>query len=167
MKNWLIFGGMFLIWLGVWYFTKPKTAYVNVKEVFEQFSYTKKLRNELSVVKNARRKQLDSINFELKVMAQKVSDGKHRDLQDVFEVKRKEYILLERQFNDDNMALTDKYDSEIHAQMKSYLADFGKENGYDYLFGTEELGTVLFAKDRFNATSKAIEFINKRFEGKK
>ncbi len=147
----------------VLYFSRPKLGYVNLKEVFEQFSYTKKLRGELKMIQEARLKKLDSFNFELKVLSEKLKTSRSNDLAAVFEVKRNEYIMLEREMVENNNSLTQSYDDKIHTQLQAFLKDFGKEDGYDYLYGTEALGTILYARDRYNVTADAIEYINKRF----
>jgi Skp family chaperone for outer membrane proteins len=151
----------------IWFTSQPKLGYVNLKEVFENFTYTKKLRSELKLVKEARIKILDSFGFELKLLSEKLKNQNDQDLATVFEVKRKEYIVMERNMLEDNERLTQQYDNKIHSQLASYLVDFGKSEGYDILYGTESLGTILYARDRFNVTTAATEYINKRFTSTK
>lgn len=144
-----------------------KSGYVNIQEVFNQFEYTKQLKREFDIVRSARQNKLDSLNFELKVLAQKLQTGKNNELAASFEVKRKDYLYSKEMFEEDNQALSEKYDDQIHNQMQSYIVDFGKDNNYDYVFGTEELGAVLFAREQFNLTDEVVKYINKRFKAKK
>jgi outer membrane protein len=80
-----------------------------------------------------------------------------------YQMKREEYIVKEEEVMSSNADLTQQYDDQIHAQLESYLSDFGKEKDYDFLFGTESIGTILYARDRFNATKEATKYINNRF----
>lgn len=171
MKKWisiliavLIFCTLLLVLTKV---SSTKTGYVKLNEVFDQFEYTKQLKKEFELVKNARQRKVDSMNFELKVLAQKLETSKDKELVSMFEVKRRDFIYIKEGIIQDNEALTEKYDNQIHKQMQSYLVDFGKENGYDYILGSENLGTVLFAKEKYDVTVEAIAYLNDRFKAKK
>ena len=55
----------------------------------------------------------------------------------------RDFINVKEGIIQDNQALTDKYDDQIHKQMESYLLEFGKENGYDYVFLHKKAGIPL------------------------
>jgi Skp family chaperone for outer membrane proteins len=163
-KYWTIFIIMaFSVFTGIWYLSRPRFCYVNLKEVFENFTFTKKLRGDLKMVKSARIRQLDSLHFELELISKKLNSKYSTELATLFQKKRNEYITTEEEILASNSTLTQQYDDQIHAQMESYLVDFGKENNYDMVFGTESLGTILYARDRFDATLEATIYINNRF----
>jgi Skp family chaperone for outer membrane proteins len=144
-KYWTIFMIMaFSVFTGIWYLSRPKFCYVNLKEVFENFTFTKKLRGDLMMVKSARMRQLDSLHFELELISKKLNSKYSTELATLFQKKRNEYITKEE-------------------EILAYLVDFGKENNYDMVFGTESLGTILYARDRFDATLEATKYINIRF----
>jgi Skp family chaperone for outer membrane proteins len=115
------------------------------------------------MVKSARMRQLDSLHFELELISKKLNSKYSTELATVFQKKRNAYITKEEEILASNSTLTQQYDDQIHAQMESYLVDFGKENNYDMVFGTESLGTILYARDRFDATLEATKYINNRF----
>lgn len=52
---------------------------------------------------------------------------------------------------------------------KRIFKEFGKEKGYDYVFGTGEAATVLYAKDSYDVTKEVIKLVNDKYksEGKK
>lgn len=153
----------FSVFTGIWYLSRPRFCYVNLKEVFENFTFTKKLRSDLKVVKAARLRQLDSLNFEPNVISKKLNSIYSNELAAIYQLKSKEYMAKEEEVLASNAELTQQYDDQIQAQLESYLSDFGKENDYDFLFGTESLGTILYARDRFNATIEATKYINNIF----
>ncbi len=143
------------------------TVYVNIKEVFDKFDYTIKLKKEYQSIIAFKKRKLDSLNFELNVMAEKLRNTVNKDLMAVFEVKKmrfneeKEYYLAE------NESMTDKFDKQVLTQLNAYLTEFGKSNGYDFILGTESMGNVIYGADKYNVTSQAIEFVNKKFNSKK
>ncbi len=153
----------FTAFTAIWYVSRPRFGYVNLKEVFENFTFTQKLRGDLKVVKAARMRQLDSLNFELNLVSKKLNSKYSNELAAYYQMKREEYIVKEEEVMSSNADLTQQYDDQIHAQLESYLSDFGKEKDYDFLFGTESIGTIIYARDRFNATKEATKYINNRF----
>ncbi|RZJ71931.1 OmpH family outer membrane protein [Flavobacterium sp.] len=55
------------------------------------------------------------------------------------------------------------------SRVEKFLKDFGKEKGYDYVFGTGASASVLYAKDQYNITDEVIKALNAKYEkdGKK
>ena len=61
---------------------------------------------------------------------------------------------------------------EMDSVVKKYkqiFKDYGKEKGYDYIYGTGESATVLYAKDSYDVTKDVIKLVNDKYksEGKK
>lgn len=52
---------------------------------------------------------------------------------------------------------------------KKIFKEYGKDKGYDYVFGTGEAATVLYAKDSYDITNELIKLVNDKYksEGKK
>jgi outer membrane protein len=124
------------------------------------------MKKEFQSIVAFKKQKMDSMSFELNVMAEKLRNGDNKDLKAVFEVKKmrfdeeKEYYLAE------NESMTEKFDDQVLIQLNAYLLEFGKSNGYDFVLGTESMGNVIYGKDEYNVTSKAIEFVNKKFNSK-
>lgn len=52
---------------------------------------------------------------------------------------------------------------ELDSLVKKYkkiFKDYGKEKGYDYIYGTGEAATVLYAKDSYDITKELIKKVN-------
>ena len=47
---------------------------------------------------------------------------------------------------------------------KKVFKDYGKDKGYDYVFGTGEAATVLFAKDSYDITKDLLKQINDKYK---
>ncbi len=61
---------------------------------------------------------------------------------------------------------------EMDSLVKKYkkvFKDYGKSKAYDYVFGTGETATVLYAKDSYDITKELIKMVNDKYksEGKK
>lgn len=55
------------------------------------------------------------------------------------------------------------------ARYKKVIKEYGKEKGYDYVYGTGESATILYAKDQYDITKELIKIVNDKYktEGKK
>lgn len=55
------------------------------------------------------------------------------------------------------------------AKYKRTFKEYGKNKGYDFVFGTGEAATVLYAKDNYDITKEVIKLVNDKYksEGKK
>ncbi|MBQ0117359.1 MAG: OmpH family outer membrane protein [Flavobacterium sp.] len=51
-------------------------------------------------------------------------------------------------------------------RLKDYIKTYGKKQGYDYIYGTGDAATVLYAKEGFDITAKIIEEVNANYKGK-
>lgn len=50
------------------------------------------------------------------------------------------------------------------SKYKRVFKDYGKEKGYDYLFGTGEVSSVLYAKDGYDVTNEIIKIVNDKYK---
>ena len=56
-----------------------------------------------------------------------------------------------------------KRDSVVE-KMRKYVKEYGKKNGYDYIYGTGDAASVLYAKDGFDITEKIIKELNDKYK---
>ncbi len=50
-------------------------------------------------------------------------------------------------------------------RIKNYVKEYGKKNGYDYIYGTGDAATVLYAKDAYDITAIITKEINDKYKG--
>jgi len=50
------------------------------------------------------------------------------------------------------------------SKYKKTFKEFGKDKGYDYVFGTGEAATVLFAKENYDVTKELIKIVNDKYK---
>ena len=146
---------------------ESKTAYIDLQKTFKEFELKKELEAQLIKVKNQRQGILDSLEFELKVLSKELQSQKNADKNKIaiFQTKREEFIAKKESFIEENENLSAQYDSQIFRQMNQYVKDFGVENGYSYIFGSDGAGALMYAKESEEVTKEVIEFINERYKG--
>ncbi len=143
-----------------------KTAYIDIKKVFNEFALKKELEDKYAVTAKYRAKILDSLSTDLKLLSARVqADKKNTELMLQFEDKRDAFIKARERFEEDNAVLSQKYDGQILEQMTQYVTDFGKKNGYKYIFGAEGNGTLMYAETNENISEEIIKFINNKYKG--
>ncbi len=146
-----------------------KTAYVLIQEVFNVFDLKKDYERKLTATKNSRQIIVDSLELELKVLGKKIEseNAKNKDDMNVFSVKRDNYFQKKKMFEEDNELQTKKYDQEIITQLNQYIKDYGKDNGYTYIYGNDGNGSLVYARETKNITKELSEYVNEKYRGVK
>jgi len=148
-----------------------KTAYVEIKKVFNGFKMKAELEEKFKQVKSGRDKILDSLSFNLKIMSKHLNEQKEKNLNAKpgeiyqFEYSREEFLKLKNQHQQDNAALSQKYDEQILAQLTQYVIAFGKKNNYDIILGADGNGNLMYSKDTYNISDEVVIFINNKYKG--
>jgi len=62
--------------------------------------------------------------------------------------------------------LSAQYDKEILAQLNQYVRDFGAKNNYEYIFGNDGNGSLMYAQESNDLTRQVTEYINQKYAGK-
>lgn len=152
-------------------FYSTKTAYIETKKVFNSFRMKAELEEKYKHMQKGRDKVLDSLAFDLKIMSKHLNDQKaakadiSKDEIYRFEYSREEYLKLKNQYQEDNAALSQKYDSQILAQLTQYVIEFGKKNNYDIILGADGTGSLMYSKESLDISDEIIVFINNKYKG--
>ena len=129
-----------------------KNAYFLNQKVFEQSSARQELETKLSTVTINHQKQLDSL---LRLTEQGMDSSYAWQL---YEETARKYALREQE-------LTEKYTVDLWQQINGYVDDYGKEKGYDFIFGATGNGSLMYAREAYDITDEIIDYINLRYEG--
>lgn len=147
-------------------FFKPKTAYMDIKKVFNGFQMKKELEEKYKQTERTRDKTLDTLLFNLQAISRQMQQDKaNTQLISQFEARREQYLKAKQQFAQDNSALSQKYDSQIFEQITQYVMEFGKKNNYDFIYGADGNGNLMFASDKYDVSNDVITFINNKYKG--
>lgn len=153
------------------HFYATKTAYVDIKQVFNGFQMKSELEAKYKQVKQGRDKILDSLSFNLKVLSKHLNEQKiaKKDISKEelyrFEYDREEYLRLKNQFVEDNAALSQKMDNQILTQLTQYVIEFGKKQDYDLILGADGNGSLMYSKEKYNISDEITVFINNKYKG--
>lgn len=145
----------------------PKTAFVDVNRLYEEFDLKKELETNLLQVESERKKILDSLESNLNFLVEKIKeDEKNSEKKKAFfNLKRNEYLETAKQFEEDDNALAQKYREQILTQLNQYVQDYGRQENYDFLFGNSGDGSVMYAQEVNDKTEDVLIYINNKYKG--
>lgn len=148
-----------------------KTAYVDIRKVFDGFNMKKELEQKFKQTATNRQKVIDSLTLDLQMLSRAIADQKEArkeissELTYNFEYKRNEFIKLKNQFEEDNAVLSQKYDAQILERLTQYVIEYGKINKYDFIYGADNNGNIMYADDCYNISEEIVSYINNKYKG--
>lgn len=169
--KYLISALFIIVLLTILYFTfavkKPyKIAYINIEKVFNEFTYTRKLKQEYKLNTETRKLKIDSVAYLISLLERKINTDPDKSLISEYNYRKNKYYELTKEYQETNEDLSSKYDNRIIGQMNSYLKEFSREEGIDILLSSDDVGSVVYVEKELDQTDKAIEYINKKFNSK-
>lgn len=151
---------------------KMKTAYVDTSKLLEENNEAKDIEEKYKVKSEEMGRELraEASQFQSEAAAfqqnaqikgQAWAQAKGAELQ-----KREQQLSMKQQ----SMLQTLQQESgkemdSLVKRMKSYIKEYGKKNGYDYIYGTGDAATVLYAKDAYDITTTISKEINDNYKG--
>lgn len=169
-KNILLIGLLILLvfsfTLNAWLHSKlPQTAYVDIHQLFENFSGTKELKAKLTYFENQQKTMLDSMGMKIRTLQATVDKDAPRAVLAKLESQQQNYLALSREFSQQYNQQDQEYTDMIWKQINQYLNEYGEQQGYDYIYGANGDGAMMYANDKKNITQSVIEYINLKYEG--
>jgi outer membrane protein len=147
-----------------------KTAYIDTNKLLEESTEAKDLKakyEDIASEKDSRIKvEVDKLEAEKNAFqANAQKNGQAWAQQKYGELQQREQQLQYTQ-----QALAQQIQGQHSVEMDSVVVkykkifkDYGKEKGYDYVFGTGEAATVLYAKDQYDITKEMIKLVNDKY----
>lgn len=150
-----------------------KTAYVDTAELMKEYTETKDLEAKYKAQAAEKGRQLeaeinrfkqDATYFQKNAQA----NGQEWAQKNGAELQRREQQLAQAQQGLQMQLQRDsgkEMDSLIKG-VKKFIKDYGKEKGYDYIYGTGDAATVLYAKDSYDITKEIVKLLNEKYDSK-
>lgn len=151
------------------YTVRPKSAYVDLGTVYNEFALKQDLETKLTDVTTLRKAQLDSLKLELTTLGRNYQNTADENLKKELETqylsKREEYLMKENSFTEETDRLTAEYDEQIWKQINQYVRDYGAKHGYSYIYGAEGSGSLMYGSESENITEDVVSYVNTSFKG--
>ena len=150
-----------------------KTAYIDTEKLMKEYQEFKDFESKFKSMSDRMKNELDgdAKKFQrdvLELQQQAQSKGMEWAQKRQAELERRQQTLAEKEQNymkkfQDESAV--ERDSMV-SRMKDFIKDYGKEKGYDYIFGTGDAASVLYGKEENDLTKEILELLHKKYEEK-
>lgn len=151
-----------------------KTAYIDTEKLMKEYqesidfetkyeAMSKRMQNELEA--DMKKFQNDVVDLQRNAQSKGMEWAMARQK----ELEKREATLAEKQqnymmkFQQEGSAERDS----MVTKMKGFIKDYGQEKGYDYVFGTGDAATVLYAKDGYDITEDILKLMNDAYAKEK
>jgi len=147
--------------------SRKKTGYVLINDLYSKFELRKEYTQKFERTKNERQKILDSLAINLRILANQIQQEKMKNKEriDTYNYKREDFLQKQKTFDEDNAQLIKQYDEQILSQLNQYVKEYGERNGYDYIFGNDGNGSLMYAYESDNVTPHVLAYINTKYQG--
>ncbi|MDT0675368.1 OmpH family outer membrane protein [Autumnicola musiva] len=167
MKNFLavlVFGVLFTSC------NKEKTAYVDTTKLIQEYKEMQEVEAEFTSKSDSVRAQLDSAarafqqevqayQAEMNSMSQSDRQEKEQELMQKQQMLQQQQQMQGGQLREQSDAVIDS----IVTKVKDYVKDYGQENNYTYIFGSNESASIMYAKDGKDLTEEILEKLNAEY----
>ncbi|WP_081208147.1 OmpH family outer membrane protein [Salegentibacter sediminis] len=150
---------------------EDKTAYVDTTKLIQEYQEMKDVEAEFSKKSDAVKGELDSVAsaFQAEVQAYQ---SKMNSMSQAQRQEREQQLMqkqqqLQQQQQQRGGLLRQESDAAIDSiveKVKNYVEGYGEENGYTYIFGSNESANIMYAKDGLDITEEILEELNASYK---
>jgi outer membrane protein len=147
-----------------------KTAYVDTAKLMEEYTEAKDLEAKFKTKSEAEAKKFEVEEANFKAEVANFQKNAQANGQAWAQQKNAELEQKQQRLQYAAQSVGQKLQSESATEMdslvkgvKSFIKEFGKEKGYDYIYGTGDAASVLYAKDQYDITKDVIKLINEKY----
>lgn len=148
-----------------------KTAYIDTSKLMEESTEAKDIEAKYKDKAKVMGNQLEAEVARFKSEAASFQSNAQKNGQAWAQQKGSELQKREQELSYAQNAMLQQLQQESGVEMdtlvKSYrkiIKDFGKEKGYDYIYGTGDVASVLYAKDSYDITKDIVKMINDKYK---
>ena len=150
-----------------------KTAYIDTVKLMEEYTQYKELEekfktksqvkgNEIQIEAKRLEAEKQSFQKNASIKGQAWAQQKYAELQ-----QRSQELAYAEQAIAQQLQMEGGTERDsIVKDVREFIKGYGKDKGYDYVFGTGDAATVLYAKDSYDITKEVIKALNDRYATK-
>ncbi len=150
-----------------------KTAYVDTSKMMDEYTEAKELDEkyktkgevmgrELEVAAKNLKAEMNGFQQNAMAKGQAWAQQKSAELQQ----RQQELQYAQQGMLQQLQQESGKEMDTLVKSVKQLIKDYGKEKGYDYIYGTGDAATVLYAKESYDITKDVIKMINDKYAAK-
>ncbi len=150
---------------------KQKIGFVDNSELINEYQEKKDIESKYKAQIETFQKKTDSLSkaFQLEyqkasIDAQRMSKSKAEKLAIDLQAKGQQ---IQQQLQQEEQAIARASQAEMDSlvkKVKDYVHGYGKRNGYTYILGSNEGGSVLYGSDTNDLTAALLDSLNTRYK---
>lgn len=148
-----------------------KTAYVDTTTLIQEYSEMKEVEAQFTSRSDEMKRQFDSVarGFQQEVQAyqQEMDNLSQSQRQETESRLMQTQQRLQQQQQQMGGALREESDQVIDSivtKVKNFVKDYGEENNYTYIFGSNESANIMYAEEGLDITDEILEKLNSSYE---
>tara|TARA_R110002020_G_scaffold259768_2_gene473746 strand:+ start:90351 stop:90875 length:525 start_codon:yes stop_codon:yes gene_type:complete len=162
-----------LVFVAIFAFScqKQKTGFVNTEKIVKDYTemsaaqdkYTKlndEMMGDLERKAQAYQIKVDLYQKNVSTMGTAEREKTEQELMGLRQELQQEQQTRSRQLQQESQSAIDT----IIKKVKDHVKEYGKNNGYDYIYGQNEAGSVLYGKEENDLTEKVLKELNDSFK---
>lgn len=146
---------------------QDKIAFIENSKVINEYKEKKALEDKFKQKAERFDKKTDSISKAFQMEAQAFDAASAKMSQKDAQTKYNE-LLQKRQFFQQQLQIEEqqlqsegqKEMDSVVKKVKEFVKDYGKKNGYTYILGSNEAGSVLYGKEEKDITEEVLKALN-------
>ncbi|WP_281231305.1 OmpH family outer membrane protein [Flavobacterium gelatinilyticum] len=148
-----------------------KTAYIDTSVLMKEYTEAKDLEAKYKAQAEEKGRQLQAEINRFKQDAQNFQSQAQANGQQWAQQRGAELQKREQQLGYAQQQLSQQLQQESGVEMdslvsgvKKFIKEYGKKNGYSYIYGTGDAATVLYAEDKYDITKEIIKALNDKYK---
>lgn len=151
---------------------QQKIAFIDNGKVINDYQMKIDIEDQFKIKDEAFKKRMDSIGkaFQLEaqnfqVAAQKLSKQKQ---QEQYQALGQKQQGLQQQFQYEQQQMQQMFNVEMDSvisKVNTFVNDYGKKNGYAFILGKNEAGSVMYGKEENDISETVTKALNDAFKG--
>ena len=153
---------------------QQKIGFIDNGEVINKYQMKIDIEDKYKLKDDAFKKKMDSVSrdFQIEAQAFQVESQKlsQTKLQERYQELGQKRQVLEQRFQLEQQSMTGAFNTEMDSvisKVKSFVQDYGKTNGYTFILGKNEAGSVMYGNESEDLTKTIIEALNKEYKANK
>ena len=148
-----------------------KTAYVDTSKLLEEYTEAIDIEAKYKTKSDEMGKELENEVARFKYEASNFQKNAQLNGQAWAQQKGAELQKREQQLSYAQQALVRQLQEESGTEMdtlvknvKKFIKEYGKEKGYDYIYGTGDAVSILYAQDKYDITKEIVKLLNDKYK---
>lgn len=150
-----------------------KTAFVDTAKILDEYTESKDIEAKYKAKSQEMGKELEAEVAKFKSEAASFSANAREKGEAWARQKGEELSRREQQLGYAQQAMLQQLQQESGAEMdtmvksiKAFIKDYGKEKGYDYIYGTGDVASILYGKEQHDITDEIVKLLNDKYKAK-